>query len=421
MNRIIVFLLVCCSFQAGMAQTEGERTRGWQSDIDTLLSLMKSQHYIYKARPLPEKLLKQAARLKDSVTRFSDERMALELEKLMYHMHDGHSYVLPFATKRGPSHYLPVEFYIFSDGVYIIDASEAEKELIGCRVERINGIGIDTILNDMHAYVHQDNPQTVTWFAPTVMRFRGVYEMYGLPGSSGSVGLDLVDRSHAPIQRTIAFVPVATLQGIPKLIPSQLPGAPPPPLYLSDVRTNYWMKNFTDERMLYFQFNQVQNAANESLRDFSQRLDSTLSRARPRLFVVDVRHNNGGNKMLLRPLIDVIKKYEAENPAGKTIVITGRNTFSAAQVFISLLNKETKAVFAGEPSSSSPNFVGEEGNMFLLPWSGAIGNISNRYHENIPGDTRRWIEPELPVALSSTDYFENRDPVMDDLREKFAQ
>jgi len=85
-----------------------------------------------------------------------------------------------------------------------------------------------------------------------------------------------------------------------------------------------------------------------------------------------------------------------------------------------LINKETKALFAGEPSSSSPNFVGEEGNTIMLPWSGAIGNISNRYHENIPGDKRKWIQPDMYVTLSSKAYFENRDPVMEYIRKKFG-
>ena len=137
-----------------------------------------------------------------------------------------------------------------------------------------------------------------------------------------------------------------------------------------------------------------------------------MQRTKPTLFIIDVRHNNGGNLELLPPLVDVIKKFENINPGSKIVVISGRNTFSAAQVFISLLNKDTHALFAGEPSSSSPNFVGE-GNYISLPYSGAMGSISNKYHETIPGDKRKWIEPVYPVTLSSTAYFKNQDPVME--------
>ncbi|MBI2427813.1 MAG: hypothetical protein HYV29_03290 [Ignavibacteriales bacterium] len=395
------------------------RTNGWRADIDTLLSHMKQQHYVYKTKPLPAALTAKAAELKGSVDRFSDERMALELEKLMYYMHDGHSYVLPFVPNRSQTYYLPVQFYVFEDGVFIIGADVPYTSLIGCKVQTMNGISADSIVKDMQTYIHQDNIYTTKWFAPTFLRFRGLHEMYGLKPSSHDVRMELVDRNNRTVHQSVAFVPVTALRGIPKLIPSQLPDSPPPPLYLSNVAKNFWLERMPEKNLLYFQFNQVQDAENESLSEFSKRLDGALSAMKPRLFIIDVRHNNGGNKMLLRPLIDVIKKYERSDSAASIVVITGRNTFSAAQVFIALLDKETKALFAGEPSASSPNFVGEEGNMFNLPWSGAMGNISYRYHENIPGDTRQWIEPDLPVTLSSAAYFENRDPVMMFLIRKF--
>ena len=105
-------------------------------------------------------------------------------------------------------------------------------------------------------------------------------------------------------------------------------------------------------------------------------------------------------------------QYETSNPKGQIYVLMGRNTFSAAQFFLGLMDAQTKAIFAGEPSSSRPNFVGEESQV-VLPWSGAMGSISDRYHETIPGDTREWIKPEITYLPTSTDYFANRDPLLD--------
>jgi hypothetical protein len=156
------------------------------------------------------------------------------------------------------------------------------------------------------------------------------------------------------------------------------------------------------------------DAPTESLRAFARRLEARLKDAPPRLLIVDVRHNNGGNAGLLPPLVAVLKSLEASYPGAKLVIITGRNTFSAAQIFVSQINRATRAVFAGESSSSKPNFVGEE-NEIVLPWSGAMGSISNRYHESIPGDTRTSIEPTIKVQLSSRLYFANRDPVLEEI------
>jgi len=400
----------------GQDLQQEERIKGWQSDIDSLLSLMKTQHYIYRSKPLPEELLIKAADLKTKVAGFSDERVLLELERLTYYMHDGHSYILPVA-RRVQTVYMPIQFYLFSDGTYIIDADEPYKNLIGCKVLNIHGVDISKLENDMNSYIHQDNQYTVKWFAPSILRFRGIYELYGLAPGSADISMNLVDQNKNKITRKISFIPANNFHGIPKLIPSQLTNDLSVPLYLSKVQDNFWFTHLSGDKQIYFQFNQVEDKENETLASFGKRLDSILQVEKPELLIIDVRHNNGGNLDLLKPLIDGIKHFEHENVKSKIIIITGRNTFSAAQVFISLMNKDTHALFAGEPSSSSPNFVGE-GNYITLPWSGAMGSISNKYHESIPGDKRKWIEPDFPVLLSSKAYFKNQDPVLEFILKK---
>lgn len=94
--------------------------------------------------------------------------------------------------------------------------------------------------------------------------------------------------------------------------------------------------------------------------------------------------------------------------------MTGRATFSAAQNFINRLERRLPAmIVAGEPSMSSPDFTGED-NPVHLPFSGLTASISNRYWQDSAADDRRpWIAPALPVALTSRDWLENRDPVLD--------
>ncbi len=411
LSLVLMLFFLLPNTSSAQANEQQERIKGWSADIDTLLLLMKSQHYVYRSKPLPQQLLADAASLKTKVAQYSDERMLNELERLMFYMHDGHSYILPVATKV-QAFFLPVQFYIFSDGVYIIDAAEPYKNLIGCKVLTIQNVAVAKLVNDMNYFIHQDNRYTVLWFAPSVLRFRGLYEAYGLAAGSPAVQMNLVNQNKKKITQNVSFIPAANFHGIPKLIPSQVAGNTPPPLYLSNVADNFWFTLLQQKKVLYFQFNQVQDKDNVSIALFSTKLDSALQRTKPTLFIIDVRHNNGGNLELLPPLVDVIKKFESKNPGSKIIVITGRNTFSAGQVFISLLDKDTHALFAGEPSSSSPNFVGE-GNYISLPYSGAMGSISNKYHETIPGDKRKWIEPVYPVSLSSIAYFKNQDPVME--------
>ena len=230
---VFVFLLPSHLF------SQDNRTQGWSSDIDTLLVLMKREHYIYRSRPLPGQLLADAASLKKKIPQFSDERMLLELERLMFYMHDGHSYILPVAMNVRTV-YLPMQFYVFSDGTYVIDADEPYRKWIGCEVLSIHGIPVTKLLEDMNGYVHQDNKFTVLWFAPSILRFRGLYEWYGNEAGANDIEMELKDRSGKQISARISFIPATNFHGIPKLMASRLDNSPPTPLYLSRVEDNFW-------------------------------------------------------------------------------------------------------------------------------------------------------------------------------------
>ncbi len=44
-----------------------ERTQNWQKDIDFLITKIKSQHYVYKAKDFPEALTKKIESLKKNI------------------------------------------------------------------------------------------------------------------------------------------------------------------------------------------------------------------------------------------------------------------------------------------------------------------------------------------------------------------
>lgn len=414
--RTMIRLALMLNLLTGVSHSQvlqgDDRVKGWSSDIDFLLTQIGKQHYVYKSKPLPELLRQQAAALKTNIPQFSDERMMAELQRLISLVGDGHSYILPWGAEHVHSTRLPVRFYLFSDGLFIIDAQPGYEKWIGTRVRRIGTVASADAMSRIGSMISEDNTMGAKWIGPILLGFRGDLEAIGVKLQSDTLGLSLVDTNGHTMQASLPFLPVPRMRGLPKLIPPRLPNAGAPPLFLSNVSANYWFKELTDRHAIYFQFNQVADTDNEKLGAYAHRLDEALTAKPPQLLVIDVRHNNGGNADLLPPLLDALKKFESRNPQSRIVVITGRNTFSAAQIFINLMNRETKAIFAGEPSSSKPNFVGEE-NEIVFPYSRAIGSVSNRYHEIIPGDSRQWIEPQIKVELSSRDYFADRDPVLE--------
>src|SRR5262245_16297252 len=51
-----------------------DRVQGWRSDVDFLLGAIQREHYVYRAKPLPETTRRIANELKNSIASMSDER-----------------------------------------------------------------------------------------------------------------------------------------------------------------------------------------------------------------------------------------------------------------------------------------------------------------------------------------------------------
>jgi hypothetical protein len=371
---------------------------------------LHAQHYVLRHGPLPDSLLAAGERFRARIPDWSDDRALAELMRLAAMAGDGHTYVLPWGATRFTSRVLPLRFYQFSDGLFVIDADSGRECWIGAKVVALAHLPVPEIFRRIRPYVARDNDEGIVWAGPVLLRFVGFLEAITDQRFPDAVPVRLHHHGR-DTTITLPLVPAPMLRGVPKLIPSRLPNAPAAPLYLQNVATPYWFVPVRSA-VLYVQFNQVQDAAREPLAAFASRLASTITASHPGTLIVDVRHNNGGNLGLLDPLVAVLRGYTTGARAGRLVVISGRNTFSAAQVFLSRAEHEARAEVVGEPSSSKPNFVGEE-NAVILPWSGAMTSISNRYHETIPGDHRAWIEPRPRIELGSTDYFANRDPVVE--------
>ena len=410
---LFVLALSLVAINPGRAQflSDSERVAGWRSDIQYYLEQLKRQHYVYRSRPLPAGLIRAADRLSRNVPQYSDERILAEFEHLASFAGDGHTYLLPFGSRRVTAHALPLRFFLFNDGMFVIDASPGYERWIGSRVVRVGNTPAEAVIERMRPTLSADNRYGYLWVAPALLSFRGYLENFADGIRPDSVSLTLIPRGAKEVRVNIALVVAPPMRGMPKLLASRLPGAVPAPMYLSNITQNFWFKPLADS-VLYVQFNQVMNSGGESLAAFAGKLGTTLQNMNPRTVIVDVRHNNGGNLGLLPPLLNAFRSFEGARRDGRIYVLMGRNTFSAAQVFLAQMDRDTHAVFAGEPSSSRPNFVGEETEV-VLPWSGAMGSISDEYHETIPGDTREWIEPDIKLTLSSADYFANRDPLLE--------
>jgi hypothetical protein len=306
---------------------------------------------------------------------------------------------------------LPVDFYWFSDGLFVVNGIGDSKRLIGSRVLKFGSRDVDSVLAQLPAYVSRDNPRGVKWIGPVTLTRIDFLQAMGGTDDPARAKLTLRDRSGGVSEVSLEGGPNRTR---PKLVPA-FGDTAKAPLYLKRVGTNYWFTPLPEADAIYFQFNQVINLPDgDPIAAFAPKLLAAVKNPAVKNLIIDARHNNGGNSYLYPPLLRIFAWFQESSPSHRLFYLVGRNTFSAAQNFSTNVERLTDAIFVGEPTGASPKFTGEGAIWFELPYSRARASISNWYHQfTFWSDTRPWIAPDVPVELSSTEYFAGRDPALE--------
>jgi tetratricopeptide (TPR) repeat protein len=394
------------------------RTEGWRGDLRFLLwqiDRLGADPYRVKPRSWFEQ---QFDALAASAESKSDVQLAFALAAIMRQVGDGHSGVMRGATAQWALT-LPLQFTAFADGVYITAADPKYRDLLGARLLAMGGQPVDKLMAAAAETVSRDNEGPwVQLQASSRLRYSGLFAAAGLLADGAAptlrvAGLDARERSVA-VAADMTHPDIWNQKPNPPgwaSLADALPGATP--ITWRDPGKNYWFDYLADRRTVYLAFNTVRDDKAEPLAAFSARLAKALADPRVERLVIDMRWNNGGNTQLLTPLLAALLASDKVNRRGRLFAIVGRRTFSAAQNAASLLDRFTNVTFVGEPTGSSPNFIGEE-RPFVLPYSKLTVNVSRlRWQSSYPQDRRTWIAPLLYVPPTFADYRAKRDAALD--------
>jgi hypothetical protein len=189
--------------------------------------------------------------------------------------------------------------------------------------------------------------------------------------------------------------------------------AAPRPLHLRNRELPFWFEYLAAEDLVYFQFNAVRDHPAETFATFCDRLFGFIEDRNAGRLVIDMRWNGGGNTPLTQHLLHHLIATKRLTRRGALFVIIGRRTFSAAQNTVTAIERETSAIFVGEPTGSRPNFIGERID-FELPYSKVRANAADLFWQTSwPTDHRTWIAPDIYAPPTFETYRHNQDPALD--------
>jgi C-terminal processing protease CtpA/Prc len=179
-------------------------------------------------------------------------------------------------------------------------------------------------------------------------------------------------------------------------------------MWLAHQEEAWWTTYLPASRTLYAQYHLVSESGSSMAAD----LDAILAAHPVDRVVIDLRHNVGGDNTTYGALLDRLAQPDLDRP-GRLLALIGRTTFSAAGNFATDLERATGVVFVGEPTGAAPNMYGDV-RPVTLPYSGLTAYIASIFWQRSdPDDPRLAIEPEVPVGLTSTQYFDGEDPALD--------
>lgn len=399
----------------------------WRYDLDYLLRRGEQIHYSLYARTSRESLHAAVDQLKARVGELEDHEIVVGIMKILAMVGDGHTVVVGYDDGRDAVRTFPIQFHSFDDGIYVLAAREEHRSIVGGKLLRVGNMPVEEAVRAVRPYCSVDNEMGVLSWTTFLLRVPEVLHTLRMtahphlaefaieaPNGGGMTTVQLTaenapDLSGAALASDFVYL-------------HQIAGEEPA-LYLRHLDRYHWFEHLPEHRLVYAAFNVVRDAPAETVAGFADRLFTFINEQGVEYLVLDLRHNGGGNNMLNRALVHALIKCERINRIGRLFVVTSRRTFSAAMNAAVDIERNTAAIFVGEPTGSSPNFVGETGRL-RLPCSGLKVSLSALYWQNsLPYDRRTWIAPAIPARPTVDDIRSNRDPAMDAILKEigFAQ
>ncbi|MDJ0749547.1 MAG: S41 family peptidase [Woeseiaceae bacterium] len=355
-----------------------------------------------------EEMLRAAAQdLAEIADQLSLAEYFMRLHQLFAIVGDGHTAVLSIGHESEPFQLRnPIRVQLFADGMYVTEARDEALPLLGGRVTSINDVPINEILEAYLSQAQGDNPAFAMRWSPFLFAFPGWLN-----------GLGVVEGPYESPIKVAVFREPQTQVAV-HLQPRT--GANTGRTSVERVRmqvevmadaagTQNYVEVMGQGRILYIAIDRMMDLDLLSFDAFSEIVFEAMRDPDLDRLVIDLRRNGGGNNMLPERLRRSLIKSRF-NRKGGIVVLIGPRTFSAAMNFATRMERDSYALFVGEPTGGRPNHFGDA-KIFTGSATGIQYIVSSlRWQDSAPFDKRIWILPDVPAAQTYADFIAGRDP-----------
>lgn len=315
-------------------------------------------------------------------------------------------------------HVVPVNFYWFSDGIYVEGAEKKYEEIIGAKLLKVETVPVEKALIAVKPLVPSENdqyfkshgldfltiPEALHAQRLTKQLKNSVTYTFEKDGKIFDLSIPAVDAFRFP--RRYGFV----THGADWL---SVRNQSSTPNYLKNLEKIYYYEYLPETKTVYVRHSQILDDPQEAIPAFYKKVFEFIEKNDVEKLVLDVRLNGGGNNYKNKPIVTGIIESSKINKPGKLFVIIGRRTFSACQNLVNELSNYTNTLFVGEPTSENINFYGDNRRV-ELPKTKIPVFLSFAWWQDKPQwENAPWLAPQLVVEMSFDEYKTNKDPILD--------
>jgi hypothetical protein len=381
---------------------------------------------------------RQIAALKSERAPLDSERFHVALLRITALADNGHTNLY---RKGGPQNYTPLRVMLFADGLYVLRAKTAYADLLGARVESIEG----RTTSDVIAALEQLHGGTEGWrrtYAAIYVQSPAI--LYGdvigarpeqtqwtfrLP-NGGEVTRTLpgeISGENEPRAEMTRWLSPQMMKDEPSDWGALFSNDADLPLSLREFNSAFRRAWINHGCTLFIQLKAIADVDKEHIGDFLSATTDEMRRHPPCNVILDMRFNTGGDytkvARFASHLPDVVP------PSGRIYLLTGPQTFSAAITTIASVKQAagSRAIILGEPVGDRLTFYGE-GNAGCLPHEDLCLHYSTGMHDYAhrcdDWDRCFWLNwiftvqvkslaPDETIQMTFADYAARRDPVFE--------
>lgn len=383
----------------------------WQEDLRIFSDKLRKKHFNLFEIQTQEDFQSQVDALSRQTEVLNHYQIFGELMKLTASAGDGNTRV----QSSFPMNYFPFKLQSFSEGLYVVSASEEYSRLLGRKLILIGSYRPEEIYQIIDPYISASGHIERELRRVEALNQASLLAIAGVLPQSDQGVFTFLDQDNQRETLLILAEEENQLE-IPQI--SYAADGPDREL-LIESNVPFSFHSFQGGEILLFRYANSLETDEFTMEEAVEKLRVLESQKQPRFFILDLRDSSEGDKKILDPMINYLCKESSLNQRGRLFAAIGANTRGSTLDNAIELRDNSEVIFIGEKTGGKPNHPGNV-KSFILPNTGIQVFYSSQYiqMEDRKSET---LEPQIPIHYTIQTYSLGIDPLVDLFRQQLLK